>query len=305
MRRSSMNKYSDLVATLNKSDCEVVFDTEMKNYVTFRTGGMVSVVFLPHTIEALSCILTNLHSEKPVIIGNGSNLLVADKGLSRPVIRLADNFSGITLENEVTIRALAGTKLANVCKFALENSLSGLEFAYGIPGTVGGSVFMNAGAYGGEIADVLESVRVMSPDGNIREMKASELNLGYRTSIFKSCDDIVISADFTLKKGDKSEINATMDDIMNRRISKQPLEYPSAGSTFKRPEGHFAGKLIEDAGLRGYRYGGAMVSEKHCGFIINCDNATTDDILYVISHVRQVVFEQTGITLETEVLYLE
>ena len=233
-------------------------------------------------------------------MGNGSNLLVKDCGIDGVVIKMTSFTQDIEVDGN-TIRCKAGTSLTKLCMTAYENSLTGLEFAYGIPGTVGGAVYMNAGAYGGEIKDVITSVCHINPDMECETFTADKLDLGYRTSFYAKNEGYIITdAEFELKKGDKTEIKAKMDDLMGRRKDKQPLEFPSAGSTFKRPEGYFAGALIEQCGLKGYTVGGAQVSEKHAGFVINKDG-TASDILELIDYVRNTVREKTGVELEPEV----
>jgi len=235
-------------------------------------------------------------------MGNGSNLLVSDDGFDGAVICVGKNMSEISVTgNEIT--AMAGALLSKIANVALKNSLSGFEFASGIPGSLGGAVIMNAGAYDGEMKDVVIKTEYLSKDGNIKCAVGSEHGFGYRKSAFGK-DDVVLSSVISLKKGNFDEIKKTMDDLNSRRKEKQPLEYPSAGSTFKRPEGYFAAKLIDDAGLRGYRCGGAMVSEKHCGFVINYDNATSRDIYNLMQDIRTIVYDKFGVKLEPEVRLL-
>ena len=219
-------------------------------------------------------------------------------------VSLAGDFENIHLRYGNEVVAGAGTSLAGLCNFAKKWQLSGLEFAWGIPGSVGGAAFMNAGAYGEEMKDVVLSCTHMNPDGTIETYTAEQLDFAYRHSVYQKSHGIVLSVAFQLKKGDKQEIKAKMDDLMGRRKEKQPLEYPSAGSTFKRPEGYFAGKLIQDAGLRGYQVGGAQVSEKHCGFVINKENATATDVVNLIHDVQRIVYEKFQVQLDTEVKFL-
>ena len=234
------------------------------------------------------------------IVGNGSNLLVGDKGFRGAIIQLYKSMGTFQVEgNQIT--AQAGCSLAQIANAALDAALTGFEFAAGIPGTLGGAVVMNAGAYGGEMKDVLTSVRVMTEEGEIMELPAEKLGLGYRTSIIPEKRYIVLGAVISLTEGKKEEIKAQMDDLRQKRVSKQPLEYPSAGSTFKRPEGYFAGKLIQDSGLKGFTVGGAQVSEKHSGFVINKGNATAADVMELIRQVTAKVKEDTGVTMEPEV----
>ena len=278
----------------------------MKEHTSLKTGGNADILINPKDDEAVKAILTFAkENDTPLtVVGNSSNMLVSDDGIKGIVMKTAGGLNDISLSGNI-ITAGAGVSLAGLCIFALDNSLSGLEFAYGIPGTVGGAVYMNAGAYGGEIKDVLKCVTHITP-GLITEQKSvGELSLSYRHSFYSDNDGyFILNAQFELQKDDPKLIKERMDDFLSRRKSKQPLEYPSAGSTFKRPEGYFAGKLIEDCGLKGYRIGGAMVSEKHAGFVINYDNATTEDILNLITYIQKTVKEKTGVTLETEVKIL-
>ena len=234
-------------------------------------------------------------------MGNGSNLLVSDGGIEGAVISLA-GINGISSDGE-KITCGAGAMLSSVCLKALSLSLTGLEFAYGIPGTAGGALYMNAGAYGGQMADVIESAECLTASGEIKTLKKEDMQLGYRSSVFKNGGLIIISLTLALKKGDKTEIKAEMDDLLNRRKQKQPLEYPSAGSTFKRPEGYFAGALIEKNGLKGLTVGGAQVSEKHAGFVINRGGATAADVKALIGKIQKKVFENDGVMLEPEVIF--
>jgi len=234
------------------------------------------------------------------ILGNGSNLLVSDKGYEGVVIQIFKNMNQITLEGD-TITAQAGAILSAVANKALDSELTGFEFAAGIPGTLGGACVMNAGAYGGEMKDVLVNVVVLTQDGEFLTIPKEELELGYRTSVIAKKNYIVLEATIKLTKGDKNAIKERMDELKVQRTTKQPLEYPSAGSTFKRPVGHFAGKLIQDAGLRGFQVGGAQVSEKHCGFVINKDQATAADVAELMRQVSAIVKDQFGVELEAEV----
>ena len=228
-------------------------------------------------------------------------MLCADEGFDGAVLLIGSDFSEITILDDCTIRAQAGAAMSRLCRVALDNGLSGLEFAYGIPGTVGGGIYMNAGAYGGEMKDVLVSVTAMDRNGELHTYTPAQLELTYRRSRFSHTDEIIVSGDFKLAHGDKAEIEAKMNELMARRKDKQPLEYPNAGSTFKRPEGQFAGKLIQDCGLRGATVGGAQVSEKHCGFVINKGGATSADIKELIAQIQKTVYEKTGFYLECEV----
>lgn len=236
-------------------------------------------------------------------MGNGSNLLVSDKGYRGVVIQLWKNFSDIETEDN-TITVKAGALLSKVAAEALEESLTGMEFASGIPGTMGGAVMMNAGAYGGEMKDIIREVTVLTREGELLTLSKEEMNFGYRTSVVKEKGYVVISAELQLRKGDREEIRKVMDELKERRVTKQPLDMPSAGSTFKRPEGYFAGKLIMDAGLRGFSVGGAQISEKHCGFVVNKGDATAADVLGLIGEVQKRVQEKFGVALEPEVKFL-
>lgn len=284
-------------------DCEIKKDVPMKMYTSFKTGGNAAIMLCPKNAKSLYKIVEACKKEniKPFILGNGTNLLVSEKGIDNVVIHIGRGFDEIELLDETTIRCQAGCSLMKLCRFALENSLTGLEFAYGIPGSVGGAMYMNAGAYDGEMKDVAVSCDYITFDGEKGTLSAEEMDLSYRHSVFCDSDKIIVSATLKLEKGSRTEIENKMNDLMSRRKDKQPVEYPSAGSTFKRPTGFFAGKLIEECGLRGKSIGGAQVSEKHCGFIINKNNATSDDILDLIEFVRDEVLEQKGILLETEV----
>ena len=236
-----------------------------------------------------------------MLLGNGSNLLVSDKGYDGVVISL-ENLSEISLEDGTKIRAQAGALNSKIASFAKENSLAGFEFAAGIPGTIGGAMIMNAGAYGGEMKQITVSVRAITPSGEVKELPAETCDFGYRTSALKREGYVVLSALLQLNKGDVKEITDLMTELALKRKEKQPLEYPSAGSTFKRPEGYFAGKLIEDAGLRGFSVGDAAVSDKHCGFVINKGEATSTDIYRLIKEVQKRVLEDSGVSLEPEVI---
>lgn len=279
----------------------------LASYTSFKIGGPAAVLAEPCNEKELSALLKYLSEEKirSFVLGKGSNILVSDNGFDGCVIRLAGDFEKIELIDDCTIKAGAGAKLVALCNFALENSLSGLEFAFGIPGTVGGAVYMNAGAYGGEVVDVITSASHTCLNGECDVLSADKLDLGYRHSIYSNLDAVITSATFTLKKADKAEIKAKMTDLMGRRKDKQPLEYPSAGSTFKRPEGYFAGALIEQSGLKGASVGGAQVSQKHAGFVINKGGASCKDVLDLIAHCQKVVKEKFNVDLETEVKVIE
>lgn len=283
----------------------VLVDEPMKRHTTFRIGGPADFFLLPSTVDEVRGILEICREEELpyFILGNGSNLLVSDKGYRGVIIQLYRNFSNISVEgNEIC--ASSGALLSQIAAAARNASLTGFEFAGGIPGTLGGAVFMNAGAYGGELKDVLKEAVVMTEQGEILTLPVEKLDMGYRTSRIKKAGYLVLEARLVLEQGDMDKIRDITKDLTEKRVSKQPLEYPSAGSTFKRPEGYFAGKLIMDAGLRGYQVGDAQVSEKHCGFVINKGNATAADVLTLIDNVREKVQEQFGVTLEPEVKFL-
>lgn len=277
----------------------------MKKHTTFRIGGPADYYLCPHSTEELQKILQICRENKLefFILGNGSNLLVSDKGYRGVVIQLWKNFSDIETEDN-TITVKAGALLSKVAAEALEESLTGMEFASGIPGTMGGAVMMNAGAYGGEMKDIIREVTVLTRERELLTLSKEEMNFGYRTSVVKEKGYVVISAELQLRKGDREEIRKVMDELKERRVTKQPLDMPSAGSTFKRPEGYFAGKLIMDAGLRGFSVGGAQISEKHCGFVVNKGDATAADVLGLIGEVQKRVQEKFGVALEPEVKFL-
>ena len=284
---------------------QVLFEEPMKSHTTFRIGGPAEVFIMPKSVKQVQMAVKICQEEQIpyFILGNGSNLLVSDRGYRGVIIQMDRNMGEIQVEG-TEIQAAAGALLSSIAVAARRESLTGFEFAGGIPGTLGGAVVMNAGAYGGEIKDVLKEVTVMDGDGKIFTLPASELEMGYRTSIIKTAGYLVLSARITLSRGKEEDIKARTRELSEMRTQKQPLDYPSAGSTFKRPEGYFAGKLIMDSGLRGYSVGGAMVSEKHCGFVINKGNATAEDVVSLMKHVTEVVQEKYGLTLEPEVKFL-
>ena len=278
-------------------------DTPMRDYTTFRVGGKARFSALPSSVEELKVLLQYLHEHEiaPVwFVGRGSNLLVSDNGLDGVVV-FTWGLSGLETEGN-TLIADAGVGMNSLCRAAEANSLTGLEFAFGIPGTVGGGVYMNAGAYGGELRDVILWAEYLDPEGNLHRLERDELALSYRHSVFSAHPDwCIVRAAFGLKKGDREAIGERMVELMGKRREKQPLEYPSAGSTFKRPEGAFAGALIEQCGLKGARVGDACVSGKHAGFIVNLGKATCADIEALIAQVQETVKRETGFTLEPEV----
>ncbi|WP_026517528.1 UDP-N-acetylmuramate dehydrogenase [Butyrivibrio sp. MC2021] len=287
------------------SEENILIDEPMSRHTTFKTGGPARLFIRPDNrqqlLEALDIIRKS--GEQHYILGNGSNLLVSDKGYEGVIISLS-NLKNLEVVDETRIRAEAGCLNSQIAALARENSLTGFEFAAGIPGTIGGAMIMNAGAYGGEMKMITESVTVLSPEGEIEIFSNEAMEFSYRTSAIKNKGYVVLEVILSLEKGDKDAIIATMNDLALKRKEKQPLEYPSAGSTFKRPEGYFAGKLIEDAGLRGYQVGGARVSDKHCGFVVNMGEATSADVYRLICDVKEKVLENSGVTLEPEVIML-
>ncbi|MDO5807261.1 MAG: UDP-N-acetylmuramate dehydrogenase [Lachnospiraceae bacterium] len=277
----------------------------MSLHTTFRIGGPADLFVMPGSIQAVAdSIRICKETQTPyAVIGNGSNLLVSDAGYRGVIIQIGRNLNQITGNGE-EIRAQAGAMLSVIAKTALSESLTGFEFASGIPGTLGGAVVMNAGAYGGEMKDVLTEVTVLTREGEIRTIPAEKLELGYRTSLAAKNGWIILEAVLRFQKGDAEAIRSRMEELKVQRVTKQPLDLPSAGSTFKRPEGYFAGKLIMDAGLRGFTVGGAQISEKHCGFVVNKGGATAEDVRNLICAVQKKVQEDAGVKLEPEVKFL-
>lgn len=301
MKEDLLNQFCSVLGSDN-----VMMDEPMSKHTTFRVGGPADFYLNPHSTEELKRALCICKEENIpyFIIGNGSNLLVSDEGYRGVVIQIYRNMSETEVQGETKIRAKAGALLSAVAKTALNHSLTGMEFASGIPGTIGGAVVMNAGAYGGEMKDILEEVTVLTKEGEVKTLAASELELGYRTSIVMKEGYIVLEAVLNLEKGDAQKIGHRMNELKEQRVSKQPLEFPSAGSTFKRPEGYFAGKLIMDAGLAGYQVGGAQISAKHCGFVINAGGAAAGDVYRLICQVQKIVYDKFQVKLETEVKML-
>ncbi len=301
-----MNSTEKVISGVEKAGIEYRLNAPMSEYTSFKTGGPADVVVLPKNEPELRRVLSLCYDEdiRPFVFGNGSNLLVSDEGIRGVSVRLASNFDEIRLLNDDMIYCTAGTKLAKLCNFALENSLAGLEFAYGIPGSAGGAAYMNAGAYGGEMKDVLVSCNHLDCSGNPGRLTGEQLGLSYRRSAYTDKYFVITGITVKLSKGNKDEINAKMKDILSRRVDKQPLDLPSAGSFFKRPEGYFAGALIEQCGLKGFSVGGAQVSEKHAGFVVNKGGATTCDIMKLGRAVSEKVFNETGVKLEMEVKYI-
>ena len=282
---------------------ELRFNEPMSRHTSFRIGGGAEVMALPKTVEELSRILksSDLLDCNPVILGAGTNVLAPDQGIPGLVICLKDCLGGMERLDDTAIRVMAGLTMTRAAVFAANLGLSGLEFAHGIPGTVGGGVYMNAGAYGGEICQVCESVEIMDRQGNIRRLTNAEMGFSYRHSVLEESGDIVVSADFRLISGSETAIKERMKELMGKRSASQPLDLPSAGSAFKRPVGGYAAALIDQAGLKGYRVGGAAISTKHAGFAVNLGGATAQDVKDLLTQVSDMVFEKFGIRLEPEV----
>lgn len=298
--KNYISAYDELGLILTKD--EILVDEPMKNHTWFEIGGTADLLVIPDSVEKLVRVIEFVHEYQipAFLIGNGSNLLVRDGGIRGIVIK-TERIGKIEVLGD-TIHAECGALLEDISEMACEASLGGFEFACGIPGTLGGAVYMNAGAYDGEMSFVLESVRVITPELEVKTLGKDELELGYRTSAIKTRNLVVLDAVIRLVPRDKAEIRAKIDDLTQRREERQPLEYPSAGSTFKRPTGYYAGKLIQDAGLKGYQIGGAQVSEKHSGFVINRDHAKAQDVLNLITFIQSTVLEKFNVELATEVL---
>lgn len=298
-----------LASLCKEKEIPVLWEEPMKHYTSFQIGGPASAVCIPQNREQLSCLLLFLRKMQinHWFVGNGSNLLISDEGLKGVVILLDSDFDGEILISNTVLEAPAGKKLSSVCAAACRAELTGLEFAWGIPGSVGGAVYMNAGAYGGEMKDRLIWVEYIDLDGNIQRVPAEKLNLSYRHSCFMEQEYqgvCIIRAAFSLEKGEQAAIQAEMDRIIGQRKEKQPLDLPSAGSTFKRPQGAYAAQLIDQCGLRGFTVGGAQVSTKHTGFVVNIGGATCQDVLELARQVKECVKEKTGFELEMEVRLL-
>lgn len=296
-----IQKLYETLCHINETE-NVLRDEPMSRHTTFRIGGPAALFCTPRTVPQLAdTVKACVEAGVPYyILGNGSNVLVSDAGYEGVVIQLFRNMDGIRV-NGTELEAEAGALLARIAHLAAKEGLTGLEFASGIPGTLGGALMMNAGAYGGEMKDVVKEAVVLKPDGELLRLSKEELELGYRTSIIARKGYLVVSALLELEAGEKGIIEARMQELKEARTSKQPLEYASAGSTFKRPEGYFAGKLIMDAGLRGFTVGGAQISEKHCGFVINRGNATAEDVVNLMEETKKIVMEKFGVVLEPEV----
>ncbi|PWM43215.1 MAG: UDP-N-acetylenolpyruvoylglucosamine reductase [Clostridiales bacterium] len=292
-----------MIKFLTENDYEFMQKQSMKNHTTFKIGGIADLIISPENLRKLSALIAYLRQNNInfFVLGNGSNLLVSDEGLRMPVIK-TDKFNFIE-QNGTELTVGAGLTNAKVANFALQNGLTGFEFAHGIPGTVGGAVVMNAGAYGEEMSGIVDKTTYVDKNGRIKEVFEEEHDFAYRHSRFES-GDVIFSTVLKLKKGNPEEIRNKMDELIKKRRASQPLEMPSAGSVFKRPEGYFTGKLIDDCGLRGYSIGGAKVSEKHSGFIINAGQATAKDVLDLISYIQKTVYDKFGVTLTPEVRYV-
>ena len=296
---------------ISRRFCEIVGENKvleqepMARHTTFRIGGPADYFVELGSIEQIRAAIQVCREENLpwFVLGRGSNLLVSDKGYRGVILSIYKDFQKTEIQGE-TVTVQAGVLLTTLSGKVLDASLTGLEFASGIPGTIGGAVVMNAGAYGGEMKDIVRKVTVLDQDGEVRTLTCGEMQFGYRTSLAKKKGYIVLGAELTLKQGEKEKIREEMQTLKAKRIEKQPLEFPSAGSTFKRPEGYFAGKLIMDAGLRGAAVGGAQVSEKHCGFVVNTGNATAADVHELMRQVQGKVQEQFGVHLEPEVRFL-
>lgn len=302
-----MEKIKTICEICEELEIKTKSDVPMKNLTTFKIGGNARLVCEAQNSLQLSRLIKacNENEVEYIVIGKGSNVVVSDEGLDKVVILLSGELARVTRLDKTTIHCGAGLSLAGLCREAEKMSLSGLEFAWGIPGSVGGAVFMNAGAYGGEIKDVVFSVTHLDKNGKIGTIKFDDLKFGYRQSVYRENGFTIIGATFRLKLDSQNEIRSRMDDFMGRRKDKQPIEYPSAGSVFRRPEGAFAGTLIEQCGLKGKTVGGAQVSTKHAGFIINIGGATARDVRELVSLVQETVKAETGYELRREIIYLD
>ena len=302
-----MTLYDELRTALHGLDADLIENEPLKEHCTFKIGGSAEVFLCPKSEKALIKALevVSRRGDKLTVLGSGSNVLISDKGLSGLTVKLTGGLTDIIYLGDGVIGCSAGVPLSRLCTFALDKELAGLEFAYGIPGSVGGAVYMNAGAYGGEIKDVLLSVRSVARDGSdLVETPANEMKLSYRNTPFMTNGRIVTAAYFQLRHGERDEILAEMNELMNRRKTSQPLEYPSAGSTFKRPENGYAAAHIDECGLKGHSHGGAQVSTKHAGFVINTGGATCEDVLCLMDEIKKTVLEKHGVELTPEVEYL-
>ncbi len=298
--------YSSLINLCRECGISYKENEPLSCYTTMKIGGACDILVSPENERDIAAVIKLCRSENIpfFVLGRGSNVLASGKGYRGCIVYLCRSLTAVSVCG-FRITAAAGANLSTVCRTALEHSLTGLEFAYGIPGSVGGALFMNAGAYGGEMKDVVVSCRYIDENGGLCEMSAEDMKLSYRHSIFAERGCVITSVTMELQQGEPSAIKARMDELMHKRRDKQPLEYPSCGSTFKRPEGYFAAALIEECGLKGCTVGGAQVSEKHSGFVINRDNASYEDVIALTKHIKNVVREQKGVELECEMLILE
>lgn len=301
-----MINISGLSELCEKLGCDIRQECSLKDHTTFRLGGNCRALINVNSAESAAELIKYFRTEKIkyTVIGRGSNIIASDDGYDGVILHFGSSFSEIVIDG-TTVKCDAGALLASVCMQACKNGLGGMENLYGIPGTVGGALYMNAGAYGSEMKDVVISAEYIDENGDIRAVSADEMELSYRHSIFSGRDLVIVSVTMKLSQGEPSEIKAAMDECMNKRSSKQPLEYPSAGSTFKRPEGSYASLLIEQCGLKGFTVGGAQVSEKHSGFVINKGGATCSDVLQLCEEVKRVVLEKSGYILELEPIILK
>lgn len=299
---------SNFLKLCNNLGCKYLLDEPLKEHTTFKVGGNCNVFVEICSVESACKIVSYLNStnNRYTVLGNGSNVIVSDKGFNGVVLHFGKDFSTIDVLPNNRLKAYSGASLKSLCMCALDNSLTGLEFAYGIPGSVGGALFMNAGAYGGEMSNIVVEAEYIDTDGTLKSISAEDMQLSYRHSIFTELQNaIIVSVTVECSTGDTIAIKSKMDELLQARKDKQPLEYPSAGSTFKRPVGNYASKLIDECGLRGFSYGDAQVSEKHCGFVINKENASCNDILTLTDKIITIVHEKTGYTLELEPKILE
>ena len=298
--------YDTIARIAEKHNARILFDESIARYTSFNIGGSCDAVVMPNSADCIRELVSECRAEdiKYYVFGKCTNVLISDNGLRGVVILIGGDCSDIRRKGDCLISD-AGASLSKICTAAKTASLSGLEFAYGIPGSAGGALYMNAGAFGGEMKDVVKYCDYLDSDGTVKRMDNADMQLSYRHSAFTGTDKIILSVCFELHPGDSNEISEKMNGIMCKRREKQPLEYPSAGSTFKRPEGHFAAKLIEDSGLKGYTVGGAQVSEKHSGFVINRGGASAEDIKKIVNDIKDKVYKDSGVMLECEMLIVE
>lgn len=298
--------YDTISGIAEKYGAKILYNESIAEFTSFRIGGCCDVIVMPNSADCLKDLVTECRAKgiNYYILGKCTNVLISGKGLRGVVIVIDGDYSEVRRDGNDLI-CEAGATLTKICSEARKESLSGLEFAYGIPGSAGGALYMNAGAYGGEMKDVVLYCDYLDEDGTVKRMYRDEMRLCYRHSAFTGTDKVILSVCFRLTEGNSDDIAELMNDTMSKRREKQPLEYPSAGSTFKRPDGYFAAKLIEDSGLKGYTVGGAQVSEKHCGFVINKGNASYDDVIQITEDIRKRVFEDSGVMLEREILIVE